>query len=856
MSTATRTPLVSVIIPVYNGDRYIVQAVESALGQTFTNLEIIVVDDGSTDSTHQVLQPYLDRIRYIYQENQGAAIARNRACQLAKGEFLAFLDADDYFLPSKLEKQVACFDADSTLDMVQTGWLIVDEKGREISAVKPWHQAPKLDLESFILYKCVRPSAMLLRRKWWEYLGGFDAQFPPTEDLDFALRLALKGCKAVWLEETLTCYRQHNSNLMSSGFRLMKNIEIVMKQFFARPDLPRSIRQLKNQERYQSLKWLAWRMYRDGHLAEMAQCLEKSLQYTPFSPTKTVLNWLESFQMASEEYGENFDAYSLTKLAQWQEIILIVMTNPPQSQQSSIPTHSTAHEATLSPRESHILLYNTDDPGVGGLAQYNHAILCKLALLGYRVTCVQTKHSSPLLERERELGIEHLWLDFSGHKDLQRVLRNTQDARDLFASNKPDLIIFSDGWPFSNFAAKQVVIKMGIPYMMVIGLVMPEHATFACGDVVPYVQGVLYHCLQARAVIVGAYEHLNLLCQHFKLPKERGQVIYLGRSPEYFAPPNTAARQRLRQEIEIPEDAIVCFTSARLASIKGHRYQIEAIKQLQQSPVWSKLYFVWAGSGEGSADNVEIELRETIKKLGVSDRVKSIGHRWDILDWLDASDIFILTSLADAAPSLAVMEAMAKGLPVVATAVGGIPEGLGDTGKLLPDPNTDPEGTVRELAKTVEAWAMNPELRHQIGQACKQRAEKLFKEERMLAESIEAIEKALLCDDRQTDPFVTKKQVQGSMAKIESLVHYSSLVWNAWQAYYQEDLSGMQNWLQESLQYTPFLSTETLLNWVEYFGHFSSSQGHHLDTYSLIKSTEWQQLVERVQGLEPVFSTR
>jgi len=227
----------------------------------------------------------------------------------------------------------------------------------------------------------------------------------------------------------------------------------------------------------------------------------------------------------------------------------------------------------------------------------------------------------------------------------------------------------------------------------------------------------------------------------------------------------------------------------------------------------------------------------------VSDRVKSIGQRWDILDWLDASDIFILTSLADAAPSLAVMEAMAKGLPVVATAVGGIPEGLGDTGKLLPDPNTDPEGTARELAKTVEAWAMNPQLRHQIGQACKQRAEKLFKEERMLAESIEAIEKALLCDDRQTDPFVTQKEVQRSITKIESRVHYSSLVWNAWQAYCQEDLSGMQKWLQESLQYTPFLTTETVLNWVEYFGNFSSAKGHYLDTYSLINSAEWQQLV-------------
>ncbi|HAT12703.1 MAG TPA: glycosyl transferase [Microcoleaceae bacterium UBA10368] len=855
MSTANRTPQVSVIIPAYNGDRYIVQAVESSLSQTFTDLEIIVVDDGSTDGTHQVLHPYLDRIRYIYQENQGVAAARNRGIKEAQGEFLAFLDADDYFLPSKLEKQLACFDVDPALDMVQTGWFIVNEKGQNISAVKPWEQAPKLDLESFILYKCVRPSAMLLRRKWWKKLGGFDSQFPLAEDLDFALRLTLKGGKAAWLEEILTCYRQHNSSLMSSGFPLMKNTEIMMEKFFARPDLPKSILRLKKQERYQCFVWMAWRMYRDGHIAEMAECLEKSLQYTPFSSTETVLNWLQTFKMASEEYGNNFDGYSLSQLREWQDIILMVMTNPPQSQQSSISTPPKAREAKLSRRKSHILLYNTDDPGVGGVAQYNHAILCQLALLGYRVTCVQTKHSSPLVERERELGIDHLWLDFSSYKDLSRVLRNTQDAQEIFSSNKPDLIIFSDGWPYSNFAAKQVVIEMGIPYMMVIGLVMPEHAIFAYGDVVPYREGVLYQCLQARALIVGAYEHLNLLCDGFDLPKNKGQVIYLGRSPEYFAPPNAVARQRLRQEIEIPEDAIVCFTSARLTPIKGHRYQIEAIKQLKQSPVWSKLYFVWAGTGEGSSCDVEIELRETIRKLGVSDRVKLIGQRWDIIDWLDASDIFILTSLADAAPSFAVMEAMAKGLPVVASAAGGIPEGLGDAGKLLPDPNTDPEGTARELAKTVEAWAMNPELRHQIGQACKQRAEKLFKEERMLAESIEAIEKALVCD-RERDQFVTQKEVQTWMTKVENRVRYSFLVWKAWQAYCQEDLIGMQQWLQESLKCTPFLSTETLLHWVESFCSFSLEKGSQFDTYSLSNSAEWQQLVYDLQGLESVFCVR
>src|SRR4028118_1349040 len=148
MLMANSTPQVSVIIPAYNGDRYIAQAVESVISQTYKNWEIIVVDDGSTDDTRQALQPYFDRIRYVYQENQGVAAARNRGIQESRGELIAFLDQDDFFLSDKLAGQVALFDAQPSLGIVNSGWRIVKEQGESIFYVTPWGNLPPLEFKT------------------------------------------------------------------------------------------------------------------------------------------------------------------------------------------------------------------------------------------------------------------------------------------------------------------------------------------------------------------------------------------------------------------------------------------------------------------------------------------------------------------------------------------------------------------------------------------------------------------------------------------------------------------------------------------------------------------------------------
>ncbi len=378
----------------------------------------------------------------------------------------------------------------------------------------------------------------------------------------------------------------------------------------------------------------------------------------------------------------------------------------------------------------HILLYS-DDPGIGEVAQYNHMLLCGLAALGYRLTCVQSQIFNPLVSVQQQLGVEHLWLEFDTTAEPERTISDQSPAQKILEIAKPDLIIFSDTWPLANSGVKQVAIQQGIPFIVVIGLVDPFRGE-GLSLIVMNEMSRFYRL--AKAAISVAMENLNLLRQKYGLPKDRGQVIYYGRPAKYFAPREQSVRLRLRQELDIELDAVVCLTSAPLEPIKGYQYQLAAIERLKGTDIWDSLYFVWVGDGQ-----FENQLRQGLNQLQITDKVKILGQRWDISDLLDTSDIFVLTSIVEGMP-LAIMEAMAKGLPVIASAVSGIPEQLGDTGKLLPDPKIDPQATVNELVATIQAWCAHPELRHSIAKAGKTRAEQFFKEERMISETHALIE--------------------------------------------------------------------------------------------------------------------
>lgn len=320
---ATRQPKVSVIIPAYNSAKYLPDAIASVLEQTYTSYEIIVINDGSTDNTREVIEPYLDRIRYFEQENQGVSATRNRGIYLARGDLIAFLDADDLFFPDKLAKQAAILEAQPEIGLVNSGFRLITEDGAEITTIERWHKIPELTPEVWLLHKPVLPSAMMFRKEWLLKVSGFDSRFFASEDVDIVLRMVIWGCQSTWLKEITVSYRQHETSASwRNPIRQMENAELMQECFLAREDLPESLRALEQQARYDFLVWIACVLYQANCIPEMIAYLKKSLLHSPYSWPETIVQWVKSFYNSAKLNARPFDSYSLSQLPQWQELTL------------------------------------------------------------------------------------------------------------------------------------------------------------------------------------------------------------------------------------------------------------------------------------------------------------------------------------------------------------------------------------------------------------------------------------------------------------------------------------------------------------------------------------------------------
>jgi len=182
-------PLVSVIIPVYNGTNYLADAVESVLEQTYENVELVAVDDGSTDGTWELIQSYGDSLRGIHKENGGVASALNRGLAEADGRYIAWLSHDDLFLPDKLERQVEELEGPTEARACYTDSRVIDSHGATLRDVT----APSLDRAELRRYlfgrMFINGSTMLIDRECFDRLGGFREDLKTTQDAEMWFRI-------------------------------------------------------------------------------------------------------------------------------------------------------------------------------------------------------------------------------------------------------------------------------------------------------------------------------------------------------------------------------------------------------------------------------------------------------------------------------------------------------------------------------------------------------------------------------------------------------------------------------------------------------------------------------------------
>lgn len=208
-------PFFSVVIPTYNRAHCVTRAVDSVLAQTFTDFECIVVDDGSTDNTSQLLSPYKNNIQYRYIAHSGVSAARNTGIIHSNGEWFAFLDSDDLWLPQKLAVQYEYIQSHPDILIHQTDEMWI-RKGRRVNPMKK-HQKKEGHIFEDCLHLClVSPSAVVVHRSVFEKVGMFDERMPACEDYDLWLRVAWQYYIGFIPEKLIVKYGGHSDQLSAS----------------------------------------------------------------------------------------------------------------------------------------------------------------------------------------------------------------------------------------------------------------------------------------------------------------------------------------------------------------------------------------------------------------------------------------------------------------------------------------------------------------------------------------------------------------------------------------------------------------------------------------------------------------
>lgn len=206
-------PKVSFVIPTYNHARYLPYALDSIFNQSYANVEIIVIDDGSTDGTAERIKPYRSIINYVYKKNGGVPSALNLGLSLVTGKYVCWLSADDAIIGEKIAKQVGLMECDPGLGFSYTSFVVIDAQGTKQYDVKSPYYQDKQEMVTKLMEGCfINGSSVMMRRSALEKIGKFDERLPQAHDYDLWYRF-LRHYSCGFIAEPLLAYRWHGENM-------------------------------------------------------------------------------------------------------------------------------------------------------------------------------------------------------------------------------------------------------------------------------------------------------------------------------------------------------------------------------------------------------------------------------------------------------------------------------------------------------------------------------------------------------------------------------------------------------------------------------------------------------------------
>ncbi len=707
----SKPPKISILMAVYNGAVYLREAIDSVLAQTYRDFEFVIVDDGSSDESVRIVRSYADsRIKlHAAPQNMGQTTALNVGLRLCVGEYIARMDGDDICRPDRFARQVAALDADPALGIVGSAVWIVDGRDRTLDFSPQPESDATIRFVSLTRNPFHHPTVMIRRRVLIEHALEFDERFQANQDFELWTRL-LPVTRAANLPQALLRYRVHGSNISVKRLAEQQRMSI---DFCRKRQRDEGIPELPPEILYQIFDALhGSRIVGSNRIANAARAIDTFLELAETcAKDAAAKRWAASLTLralvlrAVLRGRANFAvrALRLSAIAPYG----FFAANLPTAIFRGIRWFDQA------PANDRSLMVVVASLRVGGTERHIGAVLPELVRAGWKIVVRRTGVDGPIGDVLRAHGIEIVDADISTDitawlppliRGIVAYLIHAIPMALEIRRRRPAIVHAFLPGP-STIAGIACALARHRPFIAsrrALNLYQASNprAAFLERLVMRYADAILGN---SRAVID------DLKSEGYD--PDRLALIYNGVAPAGEILP----RLELRAREGWADDEVAVVIVANLLVYKGHLDLIEALAMLPPDlPKWT-LNIVGRDDGEGAA------ITARVLSFGLRDRVRLLGARDDVASLLAASDIAVSASHEEGF-SNSIIEAMAAGLPVVATAAGGTIDAIEDgvTGILVPI--RDPAAMARALG----ALIADKDARRVLGAAASVRVDERF----------------------------------------------------------------------------------------------------------------------------------